>query len=105
MIEPTHWKLVSNLRLTAAGQAFFLLQEKNIKNVSPLAAAYLGDVAVLNRALKSRPLFLTTYFSRVSQKVLNLDILGTLVVHNRHQGHQGHLGNQGDREHRGYRRH
>ena len=80
MIEPTHWKLVSNLRLTAGGQAFFLLQEKKIKNVSPLAAAYLGDVAVSNRALKSLPLFLTTYFSRVSKKfsICNEEGHGTL---------------------------
>ena len=102
MIEPTHWKLVSNLRLTAGGQAFFFTPRKNIKNVSPLAAGYLGDVAVSNRALKSLPLFLTTYFSRVSKKfsICNerrlgtlgtLDILGTLgrLGHPGHRGHQG----------------
>ena len=98
MIEPTHWKLVSNLRLTAGGQAFFVLLQKKIKNVSPLAAAYLGDVAVSNRALKSLPLFLTTYFSRVNKRffqfVMNIErglgILGTPGT----LGHQGHRGHQ-----------
>ena len=96
MIEPTHWKLVSNLRLTAGGQAFFFTPRKNIKNVSPLAAGYLGDVAVSNRALKSLPLFLTTYFSRVGKKfsICNereLGTLGTLVI----LGTPGTFGTQG----------
>ena len=51
-------------------------------------AILVSDVAVSNSALKSLPLFLTTYFSRVSKKfsicidlgIATLGILGALVI-------------------------